>query len=293
MNKNSHSPAPKILSKKFEGPGQLFHKKGKVDLSWDDEGVLPKILSLDTEFVFRRMTEETLAAVAAEKGSVVLDVGCGRAIDAIALAKKGLCLYACDPSPIMLHKAKEGIEKSGQMVTLVRSLAEDLPFRPEVFSRVYCKGAIDHFANPEQALAEMCRVTKRGGKVIIAVANLESLSCALAKGINTLFKFFLNKEIARPHIWETPADHNFKFTYPTLRALGKIFLQRHSLKGISLFWGFPKWSKFLKNLPRCWGLKILKIFDWWASWYAPWGDVLIMVGQPRKIGREEGRKIYD
>lgn len=293
MDKNSNSPAPKILNKKFEGPGQLFHNKGKVDFSWDDEGVLPKILSLDTEFVFRRMTEETLEAVAAEKGSVVLDVGCGRAIDAVSLAQKGLCLYGCDPSPIMLRKAKEWIENSGQNVTLVRSLAEDLPFRPEVFFRVYCKGAIDHFANPERALAEMCRVTKKGGKVIIAAANLDSLSCTLAKGINALFKFFLKREIAPPHIWETPADHNFKFNYPTLQALGKIFLQKYRLKGVSLFWGFPKWAKFLKNLPRSWGLKILKIFDWWASRYASWGDVLIMVGQPRKIGREEGRKIYD
>ena len=292
MTKNSISPEKKILAKKFAGPSQLFHKKGKVDLSWDDEGVLPKILSLDTEFVFQRMTEETLQAVDAEKGSVVLDVACGRAIDAVSLAKKGVVIYGCDPSAIMLCKAKEWVKNSGQIVTLVRSLAEDLPFRQEVFSRVYCKGAIDHFANPERALAEMCRVTKKGGKVIIAAANLDSLSCTLAKGINSLFKFFLKREIALPHIWETPADHNFKFNYPTLQALGKIFLLKYRLKGVSLFWGFPKWAKFLKNLPRSWGLKILKIFDWWASWYAPWGDVLIMVGQPRKFGAE-GREIRD
>lgn len=292
MIKNSISCEKEILHKKFKGSSQLFPKKGQVDLCWDDEGVLPKILSIDTEFVFRRMTEETLKAVEVEKGDVVLDVGCGRAIDAVSLAQKGGFIYGCDPSPIMLRKAKEWIKNSGQIVTLVRSLAEDLPFRREVFSRVYCKGAIDHFANPERALAEMCRVTKRGGKVIIAVANLESLSCALAKGLNSLFKFFLKKEIASPHIWEAPADHNFKFNYLTLKALGKIFLQEHRLKGISLFWGFPKWSKFLKNLPRSWGLNILKIFDWWASWYAPWGDVLIMVGQPRKFG-PEGREERD
>lgn len=291
MAKNSIPSEKEILDKKFKSPSQFFLKKGRVDLCWDDEGVLPKILSMDTEFVFQRMTEETLKAVDVENGGMVLDVGCGRAIDAVSLAQKGGVIYGCDPSPIMLRKAKEWIKNSGQVVTLVRSLAEDLPFRQEVFSRVYCKGAIDHFANPEKALAEMCRVTKRDGKVIIAVANLESLSCTLAKGLNSLFKFFFKNEIAGPHIWEAPADHNFKFNYPLLKALGKKFLQEHCLKGISLFWGFPKWSKFLKNLPRSWGLNILKIFDCWASWYAPWGDVLIMVGQPRKFGPEgrEGR----
>ncbi|MGB9699962.1 MAG: class I SAM-dependent methyltransferase [Thermodesulfobacteriota bacterium] len=292
MTRNPIPPDKKILAKKFAGSSQLFHKKGQVDLSWDDEGVLPKILSIDTEFVFQRMTEETLKAVDGEKGSLVLDVGCGRAIDAVSLAQKGVVVYGCDPSPIMLRKAKAWTKNSGQIVTLVRSLAEDLPFRREVFARVYCKGAIDHFANPERALAEMCRVTKRGGKVIIAAANLDSLSCTLAKGINSLFKFFLKKEIARPHIWETPADHNFKFNYPTLQALGKIFLQEHRFKGVSLFWGFPKWAKFLKKLPPSWRFKILKVFDWWASWYAPWGDVLIMVGRPRKF-RPEGREISD
>ncbi len=133
MTKNSISAGKEILNNKFKGPLQLFSKKGKVDLSWDDEGVLPKILSIDTKFVFQRMTEETLKAIDAEKGGVVLDVGCGRAIDAVALAQKGIIICGCDPSPIMLRKAKEWIKNSGQMVTLVRSLAEDLPFRREVF----------------------------------------------------------------------------------------------------------------------------------------------------------------
>jgi len=44
----------------------MNHKGGgeqpRPDLDWDDEGVLPPVLSPDTEFVFQRMTEETLKA---------------------------------------------------------------------------------------------------------------------------------------------------------------------------------------------------------------------------------------
>ncbi len=283
MAKKPTPPEEKTLRKGITSGSQIFQKRGRSDLAWDDEKVLPKSFSLDTKFVFQRMTEETIQAVAGERGGFILDVGCGRAIDAVSLAKEGAIIFGCDPSPIMLRKAKEWIDNSGQIVTLVRSVAENLPFRTEVFSRVYCKGAIDHFVDPGEALAEMCRVTKKEGKVIIAVANLGSLSCALARGINLLFKFFFKKEIASPHIWEVPADHNFKFNYSTLQTLGDFFLKGHRIKGTSLFWGLPRWSKFLKALPPSLASRILKLFDLLASWYAPWGDVLIMVGQPRKF----------
>jgi SAM-dependent methyltransferase len=158
--------------------------KPKADLNWDDEGVLPAVLSPDTEFVFRRMTEETLKAAAAANSCRVLDVGCGRAIDAAALAKKGGLLFGCEPSRIMLRKAREGLRKSGETVRLVGSLAETLPFAGQSFHRVVCKGAIDHFFSPERAVGEMGRVACLGGKVVISVANFESLSCFLSWNLN-------------------------------------------------------------------------------------------------------------
>lgn len=290
MNNPPHQDQKESWSA-FKRPLALFKKKGKVDLSWDDEGVLPKILSLDTEFVFQRMTEETLRAVAAKPGASVLDVGCGRAIDAATLAKTGALLYGCDPSFLMLRKAREWVKGSAQVVYLVRCLAENLPFRQEVFSRVYCKGAIDHFSDPESAVAEMCRVAQRGGKIIIAVANMESLSCTLGRKVNALFKFLFKKEIPPPHIWELPPDHNFKFDYSTLKTLANNFLRAGKIKAVSLFWGFPKWGRFLKTLPRSIGLTILRVFDVIASWYPPWGDVLILVGHPQKFDLKERREL--
>ena len=261
---------------------------GKVDRNWDDEDVLPAVLSRDTEFVFQRMTEETLQAAQSGNSPRILDVGCGRGIDATSMAKKGGLLFGCEPSPVMLRKAKEYVKDAEDRVQLVSSLAEDLPFMNNTFTRVVCKGAIDHFGNPEQAVSEMCRVASVMGTVVISVANFESLSCVLGKKLNGLSQRLWRREIPRPHIWEIPADHTFKFDYPSIIALAGRHLRVERIRGVSLLWGFPRWSKVLQGLPRALALIILRFLDKIASWHPAWGDVLVISGKPLiklKMGR--------
>ena len=252
----------------------------RPDLDWDDEGVLPPVLSPDTEFVFHRMTEETLKAAGAETYRRALDVGCGRAIDAAALARKGGILFGCEPSRIMLRKAREGLAKNGERVWLVGSMAETLPFAGHSFHRVVCKGAIDHFRNPGRAVAEMSRVASAGGKVVISVANYESLSCFLSRSLNRFVQRVWRREIPPPHIWEVPKDHTFKFDYPTILGLAKKYLHMESIRGVSLLWGFPRWSNFLQRIPQPMALILLRALDKIAHWVPDWSDVLILVGRP-------------
>ncbi len=264
---------------------------GKVDLNWNDDDVLPAVFSLDTEYVFRRMTEETLLAARSGNGHRVLDVGCGRGIDAAAMAKKGGVLFACEPSRVMLRKAKETIKNAGEKIQLVSSLAERLPFRSKTFARVVCKGAIDHFCNPEQAVSEMCRVTSAEGKVVISVANFESLSCVLARNLNRLTQEFMGKVIPRPHLWEIPADHTFKFDYPSILALAMRHLQVEGIQGVSLLWGFPRWSNTLKTLRKPLAFILLRFLDKIASWHPAWSDVLIIAGTPfKRLSGKDRRK---
>jgi SAM-dependent methyltransferase len=250
-------------------------------LNWDDEGVLPPVLSPDTEFVFQRMTEETLKAAGVEIDRRALDVGCGRAMDAAALARKGGILFGCEPSRIMLRKAREGLAKKGERVWLVGSIAETLPFASHSFHRVVCKGAIDHFRDPDRAVAEMSRVASAGGKVIISVANYESLSCFLSRSLNRFVQRVWRREIPPPHIWEVPKDHTFKFDYPTILGLAKRYLRMESIRGVSLLWGFPRWSSFLQKIPQPMALILLRGLNKIANWVPDWSDVLILVGRPR------------
>jgi 2-polyprenyl-3-methyl-5-hydroxy-6-metoxy-1,4-benzoquinol methylase len=151
----------------------------KPDTAWTDDEIVMSDMTPDTEFVFARMTQETLAAADARPGEAILDVACGRAIDAMAMAKKGATLFGIEASDTMIDKALEFMGADRRRVTLARSLAENLPFSDRCFDKVVCKGAMDHFADLDESMAEMTRVTKPDGKVIIAIANFESLTCRL------------------------------------------------------------------------------------------------------------------
>jgi SAM-dependent methyltransferase len=269
--------APKMASSQIP-PGKS--DPGKINTKWNDEDVLPPVLSVDTEFVFDRMTSETLKAAQAEKGARVLDVGCGRAIDAAALARNGSRLFGCEPSRVMLQKAREWLSQKESRVVLIGGIAEDLPFSAGSFQRVVCKGAIDHFRHPEKAVAEMCRVAGPGGRVVVSVANFESLSCRLGRWVDRLHRRFTGRPLSGPRIWDIPADHTYKFDHAAALALAKRNLSAVSIRGVSLLWGFPKWPGFLKDLPRPAALRVLRLLDRIAARHPAWSDVLIITGKP-------------
>jgi 2-polyprenyl-3-methyl-5-hydroxy-6-metoxy-1,4-benzoquinol methylase len=46
---------------------------------------------------------------------------------------------------------------------------------PGSIDKVVCKGALDHFADPDKALQQIATAIKPGGSAVIAIANFESL----------------------------------------------------------------------------------------------------------------------
>jgi SAM-dependent methyltransferase len=108
----------------------MDYKTKKFDLDWGDEGVVPEIVFPDTMFIFKRMGEVILEMAAPVNGERVLDVGCGRAIDALQFAKSGALAIGLDPSSKMMLGAKSFLnDNSGDNVDLVRAIGEGLPFK--------------------------------------------------------------------------------------------------------------------------------------------------------------------
>jgi SAM-dependent methyltransferase len=53
-------------------------------------------------------------------------------------------------------------------VLLQEANVERLPFVDESFDVVVCRAALHHFADPGRALAEACRVTRAGGRLVMS-----------------------------------------------------------------------------------------------------------------------------
>jgi SAM-dependent methyltransferase len=84
-------------------------------------------------------------------------------------AGHGALVYGIDLSPPI---ARDAVRELGPGV--LRAAVSDvraLPYGDETFDLVYSMGTVEHFDETTQALAEIRRVLKRGGRAIIGVPN--------------------------------------------------------------------------------------------------------------------------
>ncbi|MBW1708317.1 MAG: methyltransferase domain-containing protein [Deltaproteobacteria bacterium] len=261
-----------------------------IDKKWDDEGVIPDTINPDTAYLIDQMTGQTLEAVDASPDELILDVGCGRALDLLSLGAKGAILFGFDGSRVMIERAAENFIAQSIPPRLACGSAENLPYADKSFNKVICKGAIDHFYDPGKAIQEMVRVLKPGGRLIISVANFSNLGFRSAKLYNRIHKAIKGRELSAPHIWDKPDDHVYEFNYPFLLKLIPEESRIDQEFGVSMFWGFPKWGKFLKILPARASKGILNTLNSIARTCPSLADVLVF-----RIERvpDEGNKSFE
>jgi SAM-dependent methyltransferase len=257
-----------------------------IDLEWGDEGVVPPVIHPDTMFIFTKMAEVIQGMVDPADGGVVLDVGCGRGVDVMELAKRGMLAIGIDPSSRMVSGAREYLDGNreyltdGSDVVLVRGIGEALPFRPRSLDSIICKGSLDHFADMERTMADMAGCLKPGGAAIIAVANFDSLSCRLGRAWHPISKRIYRVKTER-HPWQPPDDHNYEFNCPFLKETVKKDFQIKKIRGMSLLWTAPYWGKMLSLMPRWASSFTLKVLDWLACLFPSLSDVLIIKLTPK------------
>ncbi len=98
-----------------------------------------------------------------ERASCVLDVGCGTGRFAIPLALGLEChVIGVDPSSAMLAQGKA---KSSHGIVWIQGKAETLPFPDDAFDACIASQVLHHFRDKHQAIGEMHRVLKPGGRI--------------------------------------------------------------------------------------------------------------------------------
>ena len=98
----------------------------------------------------------------------VLDVATGTGFNAFAFAAGARSVVALDLTAAMLAEAHRlAAERSVANVTFVQGIADALPFAARAFDVTTCRIASHHFPSVPAFLAEVVRVTRPGGRVVL------------------------------------------------------------------------------------------------------------------------------
>lgn len=128
------------------------------------DGVAPRydltntVLTAGQDRRWRRLTRE---AIDLRPGERVLDLAAGTAVSTVELGRSGAWCVAADFSLGMLRAG------AGRAVPKVAADALHLPFADASVDAVVISFGIRNFADTDRALAELARVTRPGGRLVV------------------------------------------------------------------------------------------------------------------------------
>jgi ubiquinone/menaquinone biosynthesis C-methylase UbiE len=117
------------------------------------------------------LEEKHLGPLAGEvSGLAVADIGCGTGRHALQWAAAGACVTAVDFSSAMLDRARA--KPGAEAVTFIQhDLAKPFPLQSAAFDRVFCCLVLDHIGALDTFFAELRRLCRPKGCVIISVMH--------------------------------------------------------------------------------------------------------------------------
>jgi SAM-dependent methyltransferase len=129
----------------------------------------------------RPLKERIRSLLELAPGQGVLDVGCGPGLDTTAAVSRlrpdGL-IAGIDYDPSMIRDAHDRVRGNPQWSGASHQVADAaaIPYLAASFDRCYCERVLQHTAAPAIVVAEMVRVTKAGGTIVVADTDWATLS---------------------------------------------------------------------------------------------------------------------
>ena len=171
----------------------------KAYRGWGMEGWIARWYARNTGKKLEPFRKEAQAiANQVPGGGDVLEVAPGPGFLAIELAKLGsFHIVGLDISKSFVRIATENAEKAGVAVTFREGNASSMPFEANSFDFVYCRAAFKNFSEPVQAINEMYRVLKPGGKAVIHDLRKDASPEAIKAAVKEMDMGWLNSLITR------------------------------------------------------------------------------------------------
>lgn len=145
--------------------------------------VLNRILSLGIDKRWRR---KTIALMAVDEKSIVLDLACGTGDLSEAAARQGaMSIVGIDPSRQMLMRAREKMRFAGTRSYFLEAFGEELPLKDSLCTHAMIAFGIRNVQERGRAFAELYRILKPGG--VLAVLEFTPMDRRFLSAVFNLY----------------------------------------------------------------------------------------------------------
>lgn len=198
-----------------------------VDQTSDPDYYIRFLDEASVDESFQAYKQHSFALLELGPGQRIIDVGCGTGEDARAMAQRvapGGRLVAVDGSQSMIDTARRRTEGGDLPIEFRVADVHQLPFADDSFDASRADRIFMHLESPPRALAEMMRVTRPGGRVLIYEVDFETLTvdhpdrAHTRKIVNTWCDGFRNGWLGRhiPALFRDVGLHDVRITPATL-----------------------------------------------------------------------------
>ncbi len=114
-------------------------------------------------------SELVLEMLRPQQGEMILDAGCGTGVFTLDILAAGASVVGLELSLPMLLRARD--KTRGQPFRMLQGDMKNLPFADNVFHKVLSVTAIEFLDKAARAVSELFRVTRPGGRIVVATLN--------------------------------------------------------------------------------------------------------------------------
>jgi len=154
---------------------------------------LNHFLSVNIDKRWRRLVRRKLAREIGDPQALILDVACGTGDLSVELQQNGAAkVIGTDFCRPMLAIAAEKNLKNKLSIPYLEGDGMNLAFADNTFDAVTIAFGLRNFANWQAGLRELCRITKKGGKLVIL-----EFSTPIVPGFRQLFNLYFTRILPR------------------------------------------------------------------------------------------------